>query len=293
MPGSDQQKSVFDLHGESYLNALRGAAPDAVYVSTPFQSTTSGTWQLSLAKRISAGDGSFAGIVGGIVSLPPFKDHLEKTAPGEHGSISIFREDGALIACYPQSEIAVGGGHADRSLLGKLIAARRDGVTRETSIIDGINRMFVVSHSEKFPVVSVVAVAMNEVVADSLCQAEALTAVGAGVIILSLAFGAIRLAAHVEQLAAGREREAVQAQAEIRYADVSTTRWTTSRAGFGDVRPENGNLIACNRRYAEIYEIPFDKSGRGRDTHRIVVAAQILGFGTPIGQPRRNPTAAS
>ena len=52
--------------------------------------------------------------------------------------------------------------------------------------------MFAVVHSHNFPVVSVVAVAMNDVLADWLHQAEAL-AFGAAVIVLAIAFGTINV----------------------------------------------------------------------------------------------------
>ena len=85
-------------------------------MSTPFQSTVSGTWQLSLSKRVSASDGSFLGVVTGVVKLASFEDVLEKVALGEHASVSIFREDGSIIACFPQREIAFGADIADSDL---------------------------------------------------------------------------------------------------------------------------------------------------------------------------------
>jgi hypothetical protein len=41
-------------------------------------SAASGTWQLSLSKRVAASDGSFLGVVNGVVELAPFDDILKK-----------------------------------------------------------------------------------------------------------------------------------------------------------------------------------------------------------------------
>ncbi len=46
-PDSEQLRSIGDLHGQDYLDSLRSARPDAVYVSPPFQSVATGVWQLS------------------------------------------------------------------------------------------------------------------------------------------------------------------------------------------------------------------------------------------------------
>ena len=151
-----------------------------------------------------------------------------------------------------------------------LVSQQRDGVVRETSMVDGVDRMFAVAHSKAFPVASVVAMAMNDVVANWFHQAEAL-AFGAAVIVLAIAFGAVRLAVHVEQLAAAREREAVRAQAEIEYKRFNNAMDNIVQ-GLAMYDRKN-RLIACNRRYAEIYGLPLDTPGPGATRAQIARAS--------------------
>src|SRR5271163_4390234 len=249
-PDSERLLSIAEVHGQGYLDALRPASPETVYVSTPFKSTVSGTWQLSLSKRVSAGDGSFLGVVSGVVKLARFEDILEKVALGEHGSISIFRDDGLIIACFPQREIAFGSDIADSDLYDRFISRKVDGVTRQTSEVDGVDRIFAVVHSPKFPVVSVVAVAMNDVVANWLPQAEAL-ALGVAVVVLTIAFGAIRLAVQYRRFN-NAMNNIVQGLAMYDKSD---------------------RLIASNKRYAEIYGLPVELTVPG------ITRAQILAYG--------------
>jgi len=269
-PDSERIWSLAELHGQGYLDALRKASSDDVYVSTPFKSTINGTWQLSLSKRISAHDGSFLGVVSGVVKLARFEDLLEKVAIGEHGSISIFRDDGSIIACFPQREIAFGSDIGDSDLYTRFISTKLDGVTRQTSDVDGVDRMFAIVHSPKFPVVSVVAVAMTDVVANFLPQAEAL-AFGVAVIVLTIAFGTIRLAVHIEQLAASREREAVQSQVAVQYRRFNNA-MNNIVQGLA-MYDKSDTLIACNKRYAEIYGLPVEMTAPG------VTRTQILAYG--------------
>jgi diguanylate cyclase (GGDEF)-like protein len=280
---TERLTSIAELHGQSYLDSLRDASSDAVYVSTPFKSTNNGTWQLSLSKRVSAPGGSFLGVVSGVVKLVRFDDLLQKVALGEHGSISIFRDDGSIIACFPQREIAFGSNLADSDLYVRFISGKLDGVTRQKSDVDGVDRMFSVVHSSKFPVASVVAVAMNDVMATWLPQAEAL-ALGAAVIVVAIAFGAIMLAIRIEQLAAAREREAVQSQVAVQYRRFNNA-MNNIVQGLA-MFDKNGALIACNKRYAEIYSFPPELTGPGVTRSQILAGGGDQRFGKAASGPR-------
>jgi diguanylate cyclase (GGDEF)-like protein len=280
---SERLISIAELHGQSYLDSLRDASSDAVYVSTPFKSTINGTWQLSLSKRVSGAGGSFLGVVSGVVRLARFEDLLRKVALGEHGSISVFRDDGSIIACFPQSEIAFGSNIADSDLYVRFISGKLDGVTRQKSDVDGVDRMFSVVHLPKFPVAAVVAVAMNDIMANWLPQAEAL-ALGVAVIVLAIAFGAIMLAIRIEQLAAAREREAVQSQVAVQYKRFNNA-INNIVQGLA-MYDKNDTLIACNKRYAEIYGLPLELTGPGVTRAQILAHGGDQRFGKASSEPR-------
>jgi diguanylate cyclase (GGDEF)-like protein len=278
--------SIAELHGQDHLDSLRNASSEAVYVSTPFQSTISGTWQLSLSKRVSASDGSFLGVVTGVVKLPSFDDVLAKVALGGHASVSIFREDGSIIACFPQREITFGSDIANSDLYARFISQKLDGVTRQKSAVDGVDRMFAIVHSPNFPVVSVVAMAMNDVLADWLHQAEAL-AFGAAVIVLAIAFGTIRLAVYIERLADAQAREAVQAQVAIQYKRFNNAMDNIVQ-GLA-MYDRSRSLIACNKRYAEIYGLPVELTGPGVTRAQILAYRGSHGFGKALSEPLKEP----
>ena len=278
--------NIVELHGQGHLESLRNASADAVYVSTPLQSVTSGTWQLSLSKRVSASDGSFLGVVNGVVKLRPFDDVLEKVALGAHASVSIFAEDGSILACFPQREIALGADIAASPVYTRFIAEKRDGVMRLRKSVDGVDRLFAIVHSAEFPVVSVVAVAMNEILADWRRQAEAL-ALGAAIISLAIAFGTIRLALYVERLAEAQARAAIQTQAAIQYKQFSDAVDNIVQ-GLAMYDRDN-SLIACNRRYAEIYGLPDALTGPGVTRAQIVAYRGHHGFGKALSEPLSDP----
>ncbi len=279
-------ESIADLHGQDHLESLRQASSDAVYVSTPFQSTASGTWQLSLSKRVSASDGAFLGVVNAVVKLPPFDDVLEKVALGAHASVSIFQQDGSIIACFPQREMAIGASIADSDVSTRFISQKLDGVARQTSAVDGVDRLFAVVHSPNFPVVSVVAVAMSDVLADWLHQAEAL-AFGAAVIVLAIAIGAFRLAVYIERLADAQAREAIQSQVAVQYQRFNNAMDNIVQ-GLA-MYDRSNSLVACNKRYAEIYGLPDELTGPGVTRAQILAHRGNHGFGKALSEPLKEP----
>ena len=268
--------TLAELHGEDHLWALRHASSATIYVSSPYKSSLTGTWQITLSKRVSAGDGAFLGLVSGVVKLTSLADLLEKLSLGEHGSASVIRDDGEIIACFPQRELTLGSDIVDSDLYRSLISKNRDGVTRQISDVDHVERMFAVVNSDRFPVASVIAVAMSDVLADWSLQSE-IHRFGAGVIVLAIAFGSITLALHIEQLADAREREAVQRQLAIQYKRFNNAMDNIVQ-GLA-MYDRSGALVACNKRYAEIYGLPVDgkhpgKVGRKRRLARLKDASE-------------------
>ena len=214
---------------------------------------------MSLSKRVSARDGTFLGVVNGVVELPSFDDVLEKVALGKHASVSIFREDGSIVACFPQREIAFGANIADSDVYTRFIAQKLDGVTRPTSAVDGVDRLLAVVHSPDFPVVSVVAVAMNDVLAGGCISRSA------GVRRRRHRPGDrlrdVRLAVYVERLADAQAREAIQTQLAAQYKRFNNAMDNIVQ-GLA-MYDRSKSLIACNKRYAEIYGLPDELTGPG------------------------------
>ena len=279
------RRTIMAIHAWDQVRALRDAGPDGIYLSSPFRSRATGAWQLSLTKRVSSKNGDFLGVVSGVINLSSFSDLLGKLALGEHASLSVIRDDGEIIACFPTRELSLGSELARTPLFTNFISQKRDGMTRQVSDVDRLERMFAVVNSDKFPVASVVAVAMNDVLAAWRFQAQALE-LGAAVIAAVILLGAVLLAMRVEQLAEAREREAVQAQAAVQYARFNNAMDNIVQ-GLA-MYNRNGGLIVCNRRYAEIYGLPLDLANRRVKTGAPSAASDPSRFGEPIERPRKD-----
>ena len=284
--GNDARLTLTDIHVREQLSAVANAQPDDVYVSSPFRSRTTNSWQISLAKRVTAKNGDFLGIVSGVVNLSSFTDLLGKLALGEHASVSVIRKDGEIIACYPARELSFGSAIDETPIFENLISKKRDGVSCQISKLDHIERMFAVVNSDRFPVASVVAVAMDDVLAAWRFEAETLE-FGAAMMVVVILLGSLRLALRVEELAAAREREALQAQSAIQYARFNNAMENIVQ-GLA-MYDSTGALIVCNRRYAEIYGLPIEIASLGPQRTVRFSMNDPNRYGKPIDKQRKEP----
>ena len=67
-------------------------------ISLPEQNRTDGAWTLFLARKITAADGEFLGLVLGAVELSYFNKLFASVSLGEGSSIALYRGDGILMA---------------------------------------------------------------------------------------------------------------------------------------------------------------------------------------------------
>jgi diguanylate cyclase (GGDEF)-like protein/PAS domain S-box-containing protein len=78
------------------------------YISESGHNRTDGAWTLFLARRVTAANGEFLGLVLGAVELSYFDKLFASIALGEGSSIALYRSDGILLTRFPQAESFIG-----------------------------------------------------------------------------------------------------------------------------------------------------------------------------------------
>ncbi len=145
-----------------YFQVHKARSDLGTYISAPFRLHRDGQWAISLSRRISHPDGSFAGVVVGKMRLSYFQDLFESLALGKQGSINLFRTDGILIARYPYIEDDVGHD------LGYMEVFRRlknepSGQFVTTAVLDGVRRLYVYRQIGQLPLVVSVGLATDDI----------------------------------------------------------------------------------------------------------------------------------
>lgn len=237
------------LGGHAFLNQMKEAPANKDIVSPPFRSTLSGTWQISISRRISGPDGAFVGVVSGAVKLASFARILNEIPLGKQASVSIFHEGGEIIACFPQQEITLGADKRDGELYSRFIAPKVDGVTQQVSSADGVRRVLAVINSSSFPVATVVGAAINDVVAGWVVDARNIALAVAGLMLVIVVVAA-SLALSMESGEKARQMAAVRAAVAVeqrRFEDAIEN--VVEGVAIYDA---DDRMIACNRRFTEI-----------------------------------------
>ncbi len=107
---------------------------------------------LTLSRRLSHPDGSFAGVVVGGLRLAYFEQMFGSLAIGPNDTITLIDTDGTLLARWPQREDLVGRG-INGMQLHRHAGQVHAGSFETNSATDGIDRLIVFSRIGDFPLV--------------------------------------------------------------------------------------------------------------------------------------------
>lgn len=146
-----------------FFQVHRDQADAGMYVSRPYLSRLrGGDESIGISRRLSNPDGSFAGVVSGSLRLAYFRERFARLSIGPRDAITIFRNDGAVIARTPYSSQDLG---ADIGLSPDFqqFLIRRDGMFVGELAPDGVNRLYTFDMVPGTPLIIDVAMAVDEV----------------------------------------------------------------------------------------------------------------------------------
>jgi len=86
-----------------YFNTLRDSPPASYAISPPLENRLTGYSTIVLARRISAPDGSFLGLIMATIPTSRFEKLFAAVLPGDGASVSLYRRDGVLLIRQPPS----------------------------------------------------------------------------------------------------------------------------------------------------------------------------------------------
>jgi diguanylate cyclase (GGDEF)-like protein/PAS domain S-box-containing protein len=187
---------VFDQAGGWLANSLRVIPKDAnsadapyfihhrdhpgleAYIGPPAKSRINGEWVMTVSRRISRPDGSFAGVAAATIPLSYLRDFHAGLDLGPSGVVALLRDSGALLMRYPFIESAAELDTSRSALFRAYLNRPEQGLLRDRSPVDGIERLYAYRHSDRYPVVVTVALSYDALFAtwtdDALLHGAAL-----------------------------------------------------------------------------------------------------------------------
>jgi len=144
---SNADRSYFIYHRDTPGSALR--------ISEPLQSRLTGRSTIILSKRVDKQDGSFGGVLTAAIDSDYFNGFYKTFQLGPDGSISLLRNDGAILIRWPQSDRSTNLSGTD--LFSRYLKHSSVGYYKVISPFDGITKFMGYVETPHYPMVVIVA----------------------------------------------------------------------------------------------------------------------------------------
>lgn len=140
-------------------------------IGEPIIAKVTGTWVLTITRRINGPHGEFRGIALGAVRADYFEDFYKAIRTGEGEAISLFRRDGTLLGRYPHLENAIGQEIPSASPWYKVLAAG-GGPYMTPGYVGGEPRIISLQPVRDYPLAITVGITQSEALAPWRRQAD-------------------------------------------------------------------------------------------------------------------------
>ena len=141
-----------DNHADSdYFKALSVTQTPGAYLSHPWR-TPDGEYLIALGRRLQDANGTFSGVVVGTLRLSYFQKMFSKLQLHDRDSLTLIREDGAIIMRAPYSTSIIGRSVAGTPVFRKT-TTYPSGTFESTAGIDGVERLYVFQRVGEHPLI--------------------------------------------------------------------------------------------------------------------------------------------
>jgi diguanylate cyclase (GGDEF)-like protein len=161
-PGAVPAMSFAD---RDYFVAQQRSPDTGLFFSRPYLSRLrGGVPTIGLTRRITAPDGTFAGVALLAVRLEYFQSLLDHIDVGPNGGVFILMQDGTMLASKPADPRPFGASYADSPNF-EIMARQGSGTHTGRSAVDGRRHMFTYARVASTPLIVVVAPAIDDILA--------------------------------------------------------------------------------------------------------------------------------
>jgi PAS domain S-box-containing protein len=205
---SRSRGSAINISDRSYFSSQRGGTAHGLFISEPLVSRGDGRSSLVVSRRLTDGNGTFAGIVTAVVDLVDMQQFYSAMELGQGSSIHVLRDDGTLVVRHPPAGELMGRKFPD------LLPPHETQGTAVVGTVDGLARYVAISRMRDLPLA--VAVTREEALALQSWREEVFSLAvrtGVGVLLVILTIGLL-----LHQLRRLHAGEQALRESEERYA---------------------------------------------------------------------------
>ena len=257
-----------------YFQALATSSTQTTFMGQPVVNRGTGTWTIYAARKVVAANGKFLGLILASIQLSYFENFYHGVARDEAMALTLFRQDGILLARYPSVDYRIGGSFAIGGVFDRLKRSPTGNVVeRRPGQIDGVDKLIAARLVHRFPIAVTVTAPISIVLATWRGQAIYLIGTAAFLEVMMIAIGLLTLrqlraqhmlddarAAQTEaeaKLTLLRERERIAQELHIQNLRFHVALGNMTQAlGMFDA---SDTLIVSNRRLADMFGIAPDR----------------------------------
>ncbi|OFE12411.1 hypothetical protein PHACT_04055 [Pseudohongiella acticola] len=133
-----------DLSQYSEFTAQRDGRHEGMYIATPRLGTVGfaeNQWVINVSRRITAADGSFAGVAAASMSLDYFGDFYDALRGDERSALGLLSSEGRVIARSPFDETLMGQDYSQNSQFPDVQGSDDGGRVTDLATSDGMPRL--------------------------------------------------------------------------------------------------------------------------------------------------------
>ncbi|WP_442968389.1 diguanylate cyclase [Pseudomonas sp. Z18(2022)] len=160
----------------AYFTHHRDDPSRELYIGPPIRSRFNQLWVITVSRRFNDARGEFAGVVAVTLGVETFLRLFGQIDVGQEGAIGLSYTDGTLLVRYPFREQDMGRKFSKLPMYAKYLVDESVGTASFTSSLDGVERLYAFRKSDKFPLVTTVALGKREALAT--WRLEALLSIG-------------------------------------------------------------------------------------------------------------------
>jgi diguanylate cyclase (GGDEF)-like protein/PAS domain S-box-containing protein len=226
------------------------------------RSYLSGKWTTVVAHRLTGADGVFLGVMTRRIDPASYERYFASVAIADGAAISLFHRDGTLLARYPHIEGMIGQNFKGAPLVRKVLSDRGRQTLRVRSPVDGLERLGSAAELTNFPIVIVATNTVAAALADWREQTRAMV-ISATLAALVVAFTLFLIIRQIN-----RQNREAQQRLESERIRLDTA---LNNMSHGLVLCDAfGNIVTCNRRYIDMFNLSTDVVGPGCDFHDLI-----------------------
>ncbi len=205
-----QSPAELDLSDRDYLMAHRDGLVSGVYLGIPVQGRTSGTWFISMSRRLETPDGRFAGVAVAVIEPAAFRGFYESLKLRNDAVVTLYHAEGSVVARFPDHDAFIGRSARYLPLFSTLLKNARAGTESIDAHGDGPRRILSYRASTEVPLVVTVSLARDAVLTPWQWRAgvEVSVAIGASVMLGLLTLALVQEAGRRERVVADLESSA-------------------------------------------------------------------------------------